>query len=107
MSQRDELQQEEQLAGKGLQRKAFRRLGSLLKGHRRGLTLIMLIQALAVSTIVARPWFIAQLIDHGLVHQDDGSWERGHILCPTDGIRVGWFMGPSICLSTYRETWGD
>ena len=74
MSQQDELKQEEQLAGKGLQGKAFRRLGTLLKGHWLKLASIMLIQAVAVFTIVARPWIIEYLIDEGFTHNEHTSW---------------------------------
>ena len=75
MNQRNELQQEEQLAGKRLQGAAFRRMGNLLKGHWVALGCIMLIQAIAVFTIVARPWIIEYLIDEGLIQSEAGSWQ--------------------------------
>ena len=73
MTQRDELKQEEQLAGQGVQRQAFRRLGTLLHGHWTALITIMLIQAIAVFTS-SPTWIIEYVIDDGFSLTNDGTW---------------------------------
>lgn len=85
-----ELQKEEDLAKKSLDRAAIRRLGSLVKPWRWTITLVLLCQVITVVSIAARPMFLGWGIDYGLVPKDDGSFTVAHGILA--GIMGGLFL---------------
>ncbi len=62
---------EEMLARKALDRSMFSRLLPLLRPIRKHIFAVIGIELLLVFTVFMRPWFVRQLLDHGLIQQDD------------------------------------
>lgn len=62
---------EEMLARKALDRSMFSRLLPLLKPIRRHIVGVIGIELLLVFTVFLRPWFVRELLDRGLIQQDD------------------------------------
>lgn len=62
---------EEMLARKALDRSMFRRLLPLLKPVRRHIFAVIGIELLLVFTVFLRPWFVRELLDKGLIRQAD------------------------------------
>ncbi|RAI68170.1 ABC transporter ATP-binding protein [Pseudomonas fluorescens] len=62
---------EEMLARKALDRSMFSRLLPLLKPIRRHIAGVIGIELLLVSTVFLRPWFVRELLDRGLIQQND------------------------------------
>jgi len=66
-----DIELEQMFAKQKLDRGMFHRLLPLLSSVRGRIGLVVLLEALLVSSIFLRPWFIAQVIDHGMVRQAD------------------------------------
>ncbi|MDB5997731.1 MAG: transporter related [Pseudomonas sp.] len=64
---------EEMLAKKALDRSMFSRLLPLLKPIRRPIVGVIGIEVLLVFTVFLRPWFVRELLDRGLIQQN-GHW---------------------------------
>ncbi|POF41750.1 ABC transporter ATP-binding protein [Pseudomonas laurylsulfativorans] len=62
---------EEMLARKALDRSMFSRLLPLLKPIRRHIAGVIGIELLLVLTVFLRPWFVRELLDRGLIQQND------------------------------------
>lgn len=62
---------EEMLAKKALDRSMFSRLLPLLKPIRRHIAGVIGIELLLVFTVFLRPWFVRELLDRGLIQQSD------------------------------------
>jgi putative ABC transport system ATP-binding protein len=62
---------EEMLAKKALDRSMFSRLLPLLKPIRRHIAGVIGIELLLVFTVFLRPWFVRELLDRGLIQQGD------------------------------------
>ena len=62
---------EEMLAKKALDRSMFSRLLPLLKPIRRHIAGVIGIELLLVFTVFLRPWFVRELLDRGLIQQND------------------------------------
>lgn len=62
---------EEMLARKALDRSMFSRLLPLLKPIRRHIVGVIGIELLLVFTVFLRPWFVRELLDRGLIQQND------------------------------------
>ncbi len=63
---------EELLAKQALDRSMFRRLLPLLAPVRRQIAAVLLLEVVLAAAVFLRPWFVGQLIDHGLVRTDHG-----------------------------------
>ncbi|MGF7151606.1 ABC-type multidrug transport system fused ATPase/permease subunit [Sphingomonas zeicaulis] len=63
---------EEALARKALDRGMFGRLLPLLKPVRGRVAAVIALEAALVAVVFLRPWFVAQLIDHGFIAGPDG-----------------------------------
>lgn len=64
---------EEMLARKALDRRMFTRLLPLLRPIRGSILAVIGIELLLVFTVFLRPWFVRELLDHGLV-LEQGHW---------------------------------
>ncbi|MCO7613318.1 ABC transporter ATP-binding protein/permease [Pseudomonas chlororaphis] len=64
---------EEMLAHKALDRRMFSRLLPLLRPIRGSILAVIGIELLLVFTVFLRPWFVRELLDHGLV-LEQGHW---------------------------------
>ncbi|ROL65771.1 ABC transporter ATP-binding protein [Pseudomonas protegens] len=64
---------EEMLARQALDRSMFSRLLPLLRPIRGAILTVIGIELLLVFTVFLRPWFVRELLDHGLV-LDQGHW---------------------------------
>lgn len=64
---------EEMLARKALDRRMFSRLLPLLRPIRGAILAVIGIELLLVFTVFLRPWFVRELLDHGLV-LEQGHW---------------------------------
>ncbi|MGF0238631.1 ABC transporter ATP-binding protein [Rhodococcus sp. IEGM1300] len=62
---------EEMLARKALDRSMFSRLLPLLRPIRRHIFGVIGIEVLLVFTVFLRPWFVRELLDRGLIQQND------------------------------------
>ncbi|MDO9342510.1 MAG: ABC transporter ATP-binding protein [Pseudomonas sp.] len=62
---------EEMLAKKALDRSMFKRLLPLLRPIRRQIVAVIGIEILLVFTVFLRPWFVRELLDRGLIQQAD------------------------------------
>ncbi|KAB0495241.1 ABC transporter ATP-binding protein [Pseudomonas vancouverensis] len=62
---------EELLAKKALDRSMFSRLLPLLKPIRQQILAVIGLELLLVFTVFLRPWFVRELLDRGLIRQDD------------------------------------
>jgi ATP-binding cassette subfamily B protein len=77
-----DIELEQLLAKQHLDRGMFHRLLPLLAPVWRRIALVVLMEALLVTAIFVRPWFIAQVIDHG-IWQEDTVWNA-------DWTLIGW-----------------
>lgn len=68
-----DLATEETLAGQSLRRAALGRLLPLLRPVRGRIAAVVLLEILLVASIFVRPWFVRELVDHGLL-REDGGW---------------------------------
>ena len=67
-----DIELEQMFARQHLDRSMFHRLLPLLAPVRGRISLAVLLEVLLVASIFLRPWFIAQVIDHGLIRHADG-----------------------------------
>lgn len=63
---------EELLARKALDRSMFSRLLPLLRPIRRQILTVIALELVLVFTVFLRPWFVRELLDNGLIAQDNG-----------------------------------
>lgn len=68
----DDIELEQALAKKALDRNMFWRLLPLLHAVRGKLLAVVLLESLLVATIFARPWFLREVIDSGFARSADG-----------------------------------
>ncbi|TVR11228.1 MAG: ABC transporter ATP-binding protein [Planctomycetota bacterium] len=91
-----ELQREIDFAKRRLDRRTLHRLLALLRPQAGAIAAILLLQAIAVLAIVARPWFIGQLADVGLVAELEATeldWTWALILAAgLTGLWLGRFV---------------
>ncbi|KAF1033531.1 MAG: putative ABC transporter ATP-binding protein [Pseudomonas sp.] len=82
---------EEMLAKKALDRSMFKRLLPLLKPIRRSVLAVIGIELLLVFTVFLRPWFVRELLDHGLV-LEAGHWllDERLVLWLGIGLAASW-----------------
>ncbi|PWB33988.1 ABC transporter ATP-binding protein [Pseudomonas sp. SDI] len=64
---------EELLAKKALDRSMFQRLLPLLAPVRRQIAWVIALELVLVFTVFLRPWFVRELLDRGLIH-DGNTW---------------------------------
>lgn len=81
---------EEALAKQALNRSMFRRLLPLLRPVRKQIAIVVLVEILLVGVVFLRPWFVKELIDHGLMPHA-GGWQL-------DLPLLGW-LGAGLALS--------
>ena len=88
-----ELDIEESLARKRLDRRMLRRVIALLHPVRGRIALVVLVEVVLVASIFARPWFIRQVIDHGLIPQGAGwSMDATFVAWMCGGLTLTWIM---------------
>lgn len=87
----NDIQLEEALAKKSLERGMFKRLLPLLGPVRRLVIAAVLIETLLVSAIFVRPWLVRITIDRGFIHQD-GALTTNHdvVLWTSIGLALTW-----------------
>lgn len=78
-----DLEIEEALAQRPLNTLIIDRLWPLLRPVRRQIMLVALFELAMVASMFARPWFVRELVDRGLLPQDGGGWM-------VDTNYVGW-----------------
>lgn len=76
---------EEQLARKALDRSMFQRLLPLLRPVRRQIGWVIGLELVLVFTVFLRPWFVRELLDRGLIH-DGNAWLLDHTLVVWLGV---------------------
>ena len=84
---------EETLARAKVDRRMLGRIVTLIRPVRRRLLLVILVEVVLVSSIFARPWFIRQVIDHGLIPQG-GGWiiDSAFVALMCLGLALTWLM---------------
>jgi len=82
---------EEMLARKALDRSMFRRLVPLLGPVRGQVAAVFALETLLVGIVFVRPWFIGQLLDHGLV-KSARTWtlDEGLLVWLSIGLAATW-----------------
>lgn len=76
---------EELLAQKALDRSMFKRLLPLLKPVKKRILAVVLLEIVLVYTVFLRPWFVKELIDNGLIQQPSG-FAIDHVLVALLGL---------------------
>jgi ABC-type multidrug transport system fused ATPase/permease subunit len=86
-----DIELEQALAKKALDRSMLGRLLPLLYPVRGRIGLVIALELLMVTAVFLRPWFIAQVIDHGLVREGQG-WivDQAVVLVMVSGLIVTW-----------------
>jgi ATP-binding cassette subfamily B protein len=69
-----DIELEQALAQKALDRGMFWRMLPLLKPVRRHIAGVVVIELALVAAVFVRPWFVGQAIDHGLQRLPGGGW---------------------------------
>ncbi|PMU19586.1 MULTISPECIES: ABC transporter ATP-binding protein [unclassified Pseudomonas] len=84
---------EEMLAKKALDRSMFKRLLPLLRPIRRSIFAVIGIELLLVFTVFLRPWFVRELLDRGLIQQAD-HWllDERLVLWLGAGLAASWLV---------------
>lgn len=84
---------EEMLAKKALDRSMFKRLLPLLQPIRRQILAVIGIEVLLVFTVFLRPWFVRELLDRGLVQQAE-HWllDERLVLWLGLGLAASWLL---------------
>lgn len=84
---------EEMLAKKALDRSMFKRLLPLLGPIRRSIVAVIGIELLLVFTVFLRPWFVRELLDRGLIQQAD-HWllDERLVLWLGLGLAASWLV---------------
>lgn len=82
---------EEQLARKALDRSMLQRLLPLLRPVRRQIGWVIGLELMLVFTVFLRPWFVRELLDRGLIH-DGNAWLLDHtlVLWLGAGLAASW-----------------
>ncbi len=82
---------EESLARARLDRRMLRRILTLIRPVRGRIALVVLVEVVLVSSIFARPWFIRQVIDHGLI-PDGTGWvvDSALVALMCGGLALTW-----------------
>ncbi|ROL74122.1 ABC transporter ATP-binding protein [Pseudomonas vranovensis] len=82
---------EELLAKKALDRSMFQRLLPLLRPVRKQIAWVIGLELLLVFTVFLRPWFVRELLDHGLIH-DGNRWllDQPLVLWLGLGLAASW-----------------
>ena len=75
-----DLQQEEDLAAKRLDRTMARRMLALLIPVAPRVALVILVEMVLVASVISRPWFLREVIDHGLTRTGHGWALDGRVL---------------------------
>jgi putative ABC transport system ATP-binding protein len=82
---------EEMLARNALDRSMFRRLVPLLGPVRRQVAAVFALETLLVGIVFVRPWFVGQLLDHGLVEGPNGwTLDEGLLAWLSIGLAATW-----------------
>jgi ATP-binding cassette, subfamily B, bacterial len=87
-----ELQREQELAGTGLERGALWRTLRLLTPVRALVLIAVATEVVLVSTILVRPWFFRQAIDHGFIGQDRSALHWDFLLLLGLGLVATWVL---------------
>ncbi|WP_294739469.1 ABC transporter ATP-binding protein [uncultured Pseudomonas sp.] len=84
---------EEMLAKKALDRSMFKRLLPLLRPIRHSIVAVIGIELLLVFTVFLRPWFVRELLDRGLIQQAD-HWllDERLVLWLGLGLAASWLV---------------
>jgi ATP-binding cassette subfamily B protein len=87
----DDLRIEEALARQKLERSMWGRMVPLLRPVRRRIAAVALLETLLVGFVFLRPWFIRNVIDHGLTRAGGvWQWNPRVVLSMAAGISVCW-----------------
>ena len=87
----DDLQIEQELARERLERSMWGRMVPLLRPVRARIATVALLETLLVGFIFLRPWFIKNVIDHGLSRAGKGwTWHPRVVLAMSAGLTVCW-----------------
>jgi len=76
----NDIELEQMLAKKRLDRNMFGRLLPLLKQVKGRIAAVILLEALLVGVIFIRPWFLREVIDHGFIQTAQGILLNTHLL---------------------------
>jgi len=83
----DDLQIEQELARERLERSMWGRMVPLLRPVRARIAMVALLETLLVGFIFLRPWFIKNVIDHGLSRAGKGwTWHPRVVLAMSAGL---------------------
>ncbi|MEB0189478.1 ABC transporter ATP-binding protein, partial [Pseudomonas sp. Bout1] len=84
---------EEMLAKRALDRSMFKRLLPLLRPIRRSILAVIGLELLLVFTVFLRPWFVRELLDRGLIQQAD-HWllDERLVLWLGLGLAASWLV---------------
>ncbi|MEN5200058.1 ABC transporter ATP-binding protein [Pseudomonas wadenswilerensis] len=82
---------EELLAKKALDRSMFQRLLPLLRPVRKQIAWVIVLELVLVFTVFLRPWFVRELLDRGLIH-DGNRWllDQPLVLWLGLGLAASW-----------------
>lgn len=75
-----DLEHEEELARARLDRRMAGRMASLLRPVRGRVALVVLVELVLVLSVIARPWFLRDVIDNGLIPDGDGWRVDVHVV---------------------------
>ena len=93
----NDIQLEEALAKKSLERGMFKRLLPLLGPVRRLVLAAVLIEAALVSVIFVRPWLVRLTIDRGFTHEGERlAIDRDVVLWISIGLAITWLARFSL-----------
>lgn len=82
---------EEMLAKHALDRSMFRRLLPLLSPVKGSIAAVLVLEVVLAAVVFLRPWFVGQLIDHGLIRSDHGwTLDEGLLLWLSLGLGATW-----------------
>jgi len=89
----NDIELEQALAKKSLDRNMFWRLLPLLKQVWGKVTAVILLEALLVGVIFIRPWFLREVIDHGFLHSAQGVILNTPLLVwMSIGMGISWIV---------------
>ncbi len=84
---------EEELSRTRLDRQVLKRVMELLWPVRRLLLAVLLVELVVVASVFVRPWFLGQVIDHGIVRGPGGitiAW--GVVIAMAAGLTIAWLV---------------
>ncbi|BCM24327.1 ABC transporter ATP-binding protein [Methyloradius palustris] len=89
----NDIELEQMLAKKKLDRNMFGRLLPLLKQVKGRIAAVILLEALLVGVIFIRPWFLREVIDHGFIQTAQGILLNKHLLTwMAIGMGITWVV---------------